>query len=83
MILNGRDNTLGGNIIIPMEIKTEAITISMIKKGTYIKNPISNARRNSLIIKAGIVILRDAFLISLVGKKLQVFFTSIFDHKFF
>lgn len=47
------DSIDGGSIIIPMLINTEATTMSIIKNGTKIKNPISNARRNSLIIKAG------------------------------
>ena len=60
IILNGKDKTLGGNIIIPIDIKTEAITMSIIKNGTYIKNPISKARLSSLIINAGMVVLREA-----------------------
>ena len=54
MTLNGSAKTVGGSIIIPMDIKTEAMTMSIIRNGTNIKKPISNARRSSLIIKAGI-----------------------------
>ena len=58
IILNGIANTVGGNIIIPIDMRIEAITISIIKKGMKIKKPISKARRSSLIMNAGIATLR-------------------------
>lgn len=51
--MNGKAKTVGGSIIIPIDINTEAITMSIIRNGTKIKKPISNARRSSLIINAG------------------------------
>jgi hypothetical protein len=39
---------IGGNIIIPMDIKIGEITISMAKNSTNIRNPISKARRKLL-----------------------------------
>ena len=50
MSLKGSEIITGGNIIIPIDIKTEATTMSIIRNGTKIRNPISNARRNSEII---------------------------------
>ena len=47
------DIVVGGSIIIPMDIRVEATTISMTMNGMYIKNPMINARRSSLITKAG------------------------------
>ena len=52
-ILNGNDIITGGNIIIPIDINMDATTISIMTNGKKIINPISNARRNSEIIKAG------------------------------
>ncbi len=53
MILNGNEIATGGNIIIPMLIKILDVTMSIIKNGKNNINPISNARFNSDIIKAG------------------------------
>ena len=38
--LKGRDTINGGSIIIPMESKTLATTISMTRNGMYMRNPI-------------------------------------------
>ncbi len=38
--LNGNDIMIGGSIIIPIESKTLATTMSMIRNGTYSKSPI-------------------------------------------
>ena len=54
MILNGSAIMIGGSISIPMDMSTDATTMSMIKNGTKIRKPISNARRSSLTINAGI-----------------------------
>ena len=53
-ILKGREIITGGNIIIPIDIKIEAVTISMIRKGRNNIKPISKARRSSEIMKEGI-----------------------------
>ena len=45
--------TSGDNIIIPMAINSEAMTISITKNGKNIRNPISKAVFNSEVIKAG------------------------------
>ena len=42
--LKGKEIITGGSIIMPMDMSTEATTISMIKKGTNTKKPISKAR---------------------------------------
>src|SRR6185312_17525418 len=52
--LKGSEIIAGGSIIMPIDIKTDAITRSMTRNGTNSKNPISKARRNSEIMKAGI-----------------------------
>ena len=44
---------VGGSIIIPIDIRVDDTTISIIIKGMYIKNPIINAILNSLIINDG------------------------------
>jgi hypothetical protein len=41
--LNGSETRVGGNINIPIAIKIEATTRSMIIKGKKITNPIMNA----------------------------------------
>src|SRR5437868_13965288 len=51
--LNGSDTTTGGSIIMPIDIRTEATTRAMIRKGRNSRNPISNARFSSEIMKAG------------------------------
>ena len=48
--LKGKEIITGGSIIMPIDMSTEATTISMIKKGTNTKKPISKARRNSDIM---------------------------------
>ena len=53
-ILNGKEIKTGGSISIPMDIRTEATTISMIRNGTNMMNPISNAFLSSPMTKAGI-----------------------------
>lgn len=55
-ILNGSDTSIGGSIIIPIDIRILDIIISTIKKGMNRKNPIINPVLNSLITKAGITI---------------------------
>ena len=40
IILNGKETTTGGNIIIPMAINTLAVTISMTRNGKKMMNPI-------------------------------------------
>ena len=44
---------VGGSIIIPIDIKVEATTISITIKGMYITNPIIKAVLSSLTIKLG------------------------------
>ena len=56
-ILNGKAINIGESIIIPKDIKTEATTISITKKGKKSKNPIWNAVFNSEVINAGNAIL--------------------------
>jgi len=41
---------------MPIDIKIEAIDISMTKKGTYIRNPIIKAVLSSDIMNAGIIV---------------------------
>ena len=45
--------SIGDNIIIPSDIKIEAITISITRNGRKIKKPISNAVFSSDVINAG------------------------------
>ena len=52
--LNGNAIITGDIIIIPMDISTLATTMSMIRKGTKMMNPIWNPVFNSLVTKAGI-----------------------------
>jgi hypothetical protein len=40
MSLSGKEMTTGGSIIMPMEIRPEATTISSTKSGIYSRNPI-------------------------------------------
>src|SRR5690606_37004630 len=42
--LNGNETTAGGTIIIPIAIRIEATTRSMMRNGMKMRNPISNAR---------------------------------------
>ena len=51
--LKGREINIGESIIIPNDIKIEAITISITKNGKKIRKPISNAVFNSEVMKAG------------------------------
>ncbi len=67
IILNGNAKTDGGSIIMPIDIKTDAMTISMIKNGTKIKKPISKARRSSLIINDGMAILSGVSAMEAAG----------------
>ena len=53
-ILNGMEIIVGGSIIIPMDIRVDATTISIMINGMYIQKPIINACLSSLIIKEGI-----------------------------
>jgi hypothetical protein len=55
--LNGSETITGGSIIMPIDISTQATTMSMTRNGTKIRKPISNARRSSLIENAGSRIL--------------------------
>src|ERR1700744_4374232 len=57
--LNCNDTTAGGSIIMPIDINTEATTRSMIRKGRNSRKPISKARFNSEIMKAGTRIRSD------------------------
>ena len=43
----------GGSIIMPIDIRIEATTMSMMRNGTNTMKPISKARRSSLIMNAG------------------------------
>lgn len=52
--LKGNEMMTGGSIIIPIDIRILATTMSMIRNGINSRKPISNARRSSLIMKAGI-----------------------------
>src|SRR4029079_16170597 len=52
MSLKGSDTTTGGNIIMPIDMSTEATTRSMMRNGRKSKNPISKARLSSEIMKA-------------------------------
>src|SRR5690606_6411214 len=53
MTLTGRLTRAGGNIIMPMAIKTLETTTSMTRKGTSTRKPISNAVRTSDSTNAG------------------------------
>jgi hypothetical protein len=52
-ILKGIDIITGGSIIIPIDIRVLATTISITKKGIYNMKPIRNAVFSSLIMKDG------------------------------
>ena len=54
MILKGSEIIIGGNIIIPMDMRIDAVTMSIIRNGRKSIKPISKARRSSEIIKDGI-----------------------------
>ena len=56
-ILNGKEIVVGGSIIIPIDISTDATTISITINGIYIRNPIMNACLSSPIINDGIIIV--------------------------
>jgi len=53
MILNGNEMIMGDSIIIPIDIKTLATTMSIIKKGIKIRKPIWKAVFNSLVKNEG------------------------------
>ena len=55
-ILNGREMTVGGSIIIPMDIVSVATIMSMTRNGKVIRKPISKPRLSSEIMKAGMSI---------------------------
>ncbi len=44
MSLSGNEMVIGGSIIMPMDMSTEATTMSMTMNGKKIKKPNSNAR---------------------------------------
>src|SRR5258708_25809812 len=52
-ILKGREMRTGGSIIIPIDIRTEATTMSIMRNGIKMMNPISKDFFNSPITKAG------------------------------
>lgn len=47
----------GGSIIIPIDMRMEATTMSMTMNGMKMRKPISKARLSSLIIKAGMRVI--------------------------
>ena len=51
--LNGSEINIGESIIIPSDIRMDAITISITRNGKKIRKPISNAVLSSEVIKAG------------------------------
>ena len=51
--LNGSDINIGDNIIMPKDIKTDAITMSITKNGKNNKNPIWNAVLSSDVMNDG------------------------------
>ena len=51
--MKGSEINIGDNIIIPKDIKIDAITISITRNGRKIRKPISNAVFNSDVINAG------------------------------
>src|SRR5579859_7077208 len=53
-ILKGKEINTGGSMSMPIDIKTEAVTISMMRKGIKMIKPISKDFFNSPITKAGI-----------------------------
>ena len=56
--LKGSDTVVGGSIIMPTDIKIEATTKSMTRKGMNNKKPISKARLSSEIMKAGMRLVK-------------------------
>ncbi len=52
--LNGNEMSTGGSITMPIEVKTDATTMSSTRNGTYTRKPISNAVFSSEIRNAGI-----------------------------
>ena len=65
--LNGKEISIGESIIIPSDIKIEAITISITKNGKNIRNPISKAVFNSDVMNDGSTIESGIELLSLKG----------------
>ena len=51
--LKGREINIGDSIIMPKDIRMDAITISITRKGRKIKNPISKAVLSSEVMKDG------------------------------
>ena len=64
--LKGNEINIGDNIIMPNDIRIEAMTISITRKGKKIKKPISNAVFSSEVIKDGSTI--DNGMLSLLSK---------------
>jgi flagellin len=58
-ILMGSAMTVGGSIIMPIDMTTDATTTSITRNGSAIKKPISKPRRSSEIMKAGIRIRKS------------------------
>ena len=69
--LNGREISIGDNIIIPRDIKIDAMTISITKNGKKIKKPISNAVFSSEVIKAGKTMFNGTDLFPSKGPDLE------------
>src|SRR5262249_5751240 len=53
MSLKGSEMVTGGSIIMPIDMRIEETTRSMMRNGRKRRKPISKARRSSLIMKAG------------------------------
>src|SRR3546814_13602727 len=51
--LKGSEIITGGSIIMPIDMRIEATTMSMMRKGRNSRKPISKARLSSLIMQAG------------------------------
>ena len=88
--LNGSEIITGGSIIIPMDNKMLATTISMTRKGRKIKNPISKEVFNSLMAKAGINIFKGIsfgsaghLFLGQLDKKGDILLPGLFEHELF
>ena len=51
--LNGSEISIGESIIMPNDMRMDAITMSITRKGKKIKNPISKAVFNSEVMNDG------------------------------
>ena len=49
IILNGSDIMMGGSIIMPMDISTDAITMSSTRNGMYIRKPMVNPTHEDIV----------------------------------